>query len=104
MDVPAMERVVMTAIGFFVLILVLTRGVDILLIWMDKQDWILIPNQDAIRNSNDRVGRMLTELQAYVEPAKRQINHRKEETELKRQHDDSGGSPPDPETGPPQGS
>ena len=64
MDVPAMERVVMTAIGFLVLILVLSRGVDILLIWMDKHDWILIPNQDAIRNSNDRFGRMLTELQA----------------------------------------
>jgi len=97
MDVPAMERVVMTAIGFLVLILVLSRGVDILLIWMDKHDWILIPNQDAIRNSNERFGRMLTELQAYAEPAKRQINRRKEKDKLKREQDDSGDSPPDPE-------
>lgn len=99
LDVPAMERIVMTAIGFFVLILVLSRGLNMLLIWMDKHDWILIPNQDAIRNSTDRFGRALTELQAYAEPAKRQTNLKKEADELKREQDDSGDSP-DPETGP----
>lgn len=93
LNVPAMEQIVMIAIGFFVLVLVSTRGIDRLLRWMDDHDWIVVPNRDAARNS-DRFANLFIELQSVAEPAKRQIIKKKDADKVKREEDEQGEGPP----------
>ncbi len=80
-------------IAVFVLFLLISRGVERLLRWMDDKDWILIPNREAMNNAESRMMRMFMEIQAYVEPAKRNVIRQKEERSLKKVEDPSGDDP-----------
>lgn len=81
-------------IAAFVLFLLISRGMDRLLRWMDDKDWILLPNRDAVNNAESRLLHGLMEIQAYVEPAKRNIIRQKEEQPLKKEEDQAGDDPP----------
>ena len=81
-------------LGIAVLVLLLLKGVNRLLLWMDAKDWILIPNQDAVRNFDARFAHFLVQAQQLAEPAKRHVIQEKQAQEVKRHEDEKGdGSP-----------
>lgn len=84
-----------TMLGIAVLVLLLLKGVNQLLLWMDAKDWILIPNKEAIRNCDARLASLLLHAQQLAEPAKRHVVEQKQEQELRRTDDEEGdGAPP----------
>ncbi len=85
-------------LGMAVLVLLLLKGVNQLLLWMDAKDWILIPNKEAVRNYDARLANFLLQAQQLAEPAKRHVVQERQAQELKRAEDEEGaGPPPEPE-------
>lgn len=87
------EQLLESAAGLFLLILVLTKGLNRLLLWADAKDWILIPNRDAVQNAEARFLEGLMEIQALVEPAKRHVIDKKTDEVTERAEDDKGDDP-----------
>lgn len=84
-----------TMLGIAVLVLLLLKGVNQLLLWMDAKDWILIPNKEAVRNDDARLANFLLQAQQLVEPAKRHVVKEKQAQQVKRTEDEEGdGAPP----------
>lgn len=59
--------------GLAVAIVVLIWLFNRILLWMDDHDWILIPNRDAIRNTQQKALDPFLESQAIVEPSKKHL-------------------------------
>ncbi len=68
------------------------------LLWMDEKDWILLPNREAARNGNSNLLNGWLEVQAIVEPAKRNVvKVRAERKDTKLEVEEKGDGPtPDP--------
>lgn len=84
------ETLFRMAIAAFALVMVVTKGVQRLLLWMDEKDWIVIPNSEAVRNADRAQLRALLEAQAVVEPAKKHAIERKVREEDERAEDEEG--------------
>lgn len=89
------ERLLQAAVGFLAFLLILMKGLNWLLLWMDDKDWILIPNQEAVKNADARLLNALLNVQAIAEPAKRQVLKKQDDDAVKREEDEEGGSPPE---------
>ncbi|MEZ5354233.1 MAG: hypothetical protein R2762_16470 [Bryobacteraceae bacterium] len=57
---------------------------------MDTRDWILIPNHDAVRNADHALLRAMLDVQAVVEPDKRNPVERRVEEAGDRAEDEEG--------------
>ncbi len=82
-------------LGIVVMALVLIRGFNKLLLWMDDKDWILLPNREAVQNADTRLLRAFLDAQAVVEPDKRKlVRHEAVRDELASEDDEGDGKPP----------
>jgi hypothetical protein len=81
-------------LGAVVLVLVLTRGLSWLLLWMDSHDWILIPNREAVRNANRELLKPFVEIQSYAEPSKLHLLKWREQQQTRREDATNEGDPP----------
>jgi len=86
----AFEKFIAMAIAAAAILALVLRGLNRLLVWMDEKDWILIPNQEAMKNTERGVLQGFLELQAIIEPAKRHVIQQKEDEEIETEQDDQG--------------
>lgn len=85
---------VMNMIGAIMLILLLLKGINALLLWMDRMDWILIPNKEAALNFDRRLGAALVQIEAVARPELQHQIKLEERKETERDEDEQGAGGP----------
>lgn len=91
-----LDHIFLALIVFMALYFILVRGLNYLLIWLDRKDCILIPNQDAITNANRRFDHAIIELHTLIEPSPKHILDHAQALMVKVDEDEAGDkAPPD---------
>lgn len=91
-SINALERLLMSALGLFLLVIFLVFALRKLLCWMDERGWIIYSGDPPTYGT---LGRVLLELQGIAQPEKQYVMQAKKEQETKMEADGEGG-PDDP--------